>query len=64
MTLRHPARLPNLRSLAPLGGAGPGVMDRDAKKMRGDTPVLCANLKAEKGVREIANFILEMGGVA
>ncbi|NQV99014.1 MAG: urease accessory protein UreG [Rhodospirillales bacterium] len=53
----------NKIDLAPLVGADLGVMDRDAKKMRGDKPFIFANLKAQKGVREIADFIIEMGGV-
>lgn len=53
----------NKIDLAPLVGADLGVMDRDAKKMRGEKPFIFANLKAQKGVQEIADFIIEMGGV-
>ena len=38
-------------------------MDRDSKKMRGDRPFLFANLKDNKGVEEIARFIVEKGGL-
>ena len=46
-----------------LVGASLEVMDRDARKMRGARPFLFANLKAGKGVAEIAHFIAEAGGV-
>ena len=54
----------NKIDLAPLVGADLGVMDRDARKMRGTRPFIFTNLKAGKGVAEIADFILEAGGVA
>jgi urease accessory protein len=53
----------NKIDLAPLVGASLEVMDRDAKKMRGTRPFIFANLKAEKGVAEIADFILKSGGL-
>lgn len=53
----------NKTDLAPLVGADLGVMDRDSKKMRGDRPFLFANLKDNKGVEEIARFIVEKGGL-
>ena len=54
----------NKIDLAPLVGADLGVMDRDAKKMRGARPFLFTNLKEHKGVAEIAAFILQSGGIA
>ena len=45
-------------------GASLDVMDRDAKKMRGKRPFFFTNLKANKGVAEIAAFIAESGGLA
>lgn len=39
----------NKTDLAPLVGADLGVMERDAKAMRGDLPFLFADLKSEKG---------------
>ena len=45
----------NKIDLAPLVGADLGVMDRDAKKMRGDKPFVFTNLKALQGVTEIAD---------
>src|SRR5690349_22915535 len=52
----------NKIDLAPLVGASLEVMDRDAKKMRGERPFLFANLKINKGVTEIADFIVRAGG--
>lgn len=53
----------NKIDLAPLVGASLEVMDRDAKAQRGDRPFLFTNLKIEKGVAEIADFIAEKGGL-
>ncbi|APH60510.1 urease accessory protein UreG [Granulibacter bethesdensis] len=52
----------NKIDLAPLVGADLGVMDRDARKMRGTRPFLFTNLKDQQGVQEIADFILQSGG--
>ena len=51
----------NKIDLAPLVGADLGVMDRDAKKMRGDKPFLFTNLKAGDGVAEIRSAIENKG---
>lgn len=51
----------NKIDLAPLVGADLGVMDRDAKKMRGDKPFLFSNLKDEAGVADIIAFIEKAG---
>ncbi len=53
----------NKIDLAPLVGADLTVMDRDAKKMRGEKPFIFANLKAHQGVVDIADFLVKMGGV-
>ena len=53
----------NKIDLAPLVGANLDVMDRDARKMRGTRPFLFSNLKADKGVAEIAAFIVRQGGL-
>ena len=53
----------NKIDLAPLVGADLGVMDRDAKKMRGERPFLFSNLKVNHGVAEIARFIVDRGGL-
>jgi urease accessory protein len=51
----------NKTDLAPLVGADLGVMDRDAKKMRGDKPFIFSNLKDGSGVVDIVSFIVEQG---
>jgi urease accessory protein len=53
----------NKIDLAPLVGASLEVMDRDARKMRGARPFLFTNLKENKGVAEIAEFIVTTGGL-
>ena len=53
----------NKIDLAPLVGASLEVMDRDAKRMRGERPFLFTNLKANEGVAEIASFIEREGGL-
>ena len=53
----------NKIDLAPLVGADLDIMDRDARKMRGQKQFIFTNLKEMDGVREIADFIIEMGGI-
>ena len=53
----------NKIDLAPLVGANLDVMDRDARKMRGARPFLFSNLKENKGVAEVAAFIVRQGGL-
>lgn len=53
----------NKIDLAPLVGADLGVMDRDAKKMRGERPFYFTNLKAGDGVAKIVDFIMTLGGL-
>src|SRR5262249_56846013 len=47
----------NKIDLAPLVGASLEVMERDARKMRGDRPFLFSNLKELKGLADIAAFL-------
>jgi urease accessory protein len=49
----------NKTDLAPLVGADLGVMDRDARKMRGDGPFVFAQVTNGVGVEEIANRVLK-----
>lgn len=51
----------NKIDLAPLVGASLEVMDRDAKKMRGERPFVFSNLKNETGVDTIIAFIEKEG---
>jgi urease accessory protein len=53
----------NKIDLAPLVGANLDVMDRDARRMRGVRPFLFSNLKENKGVDDIAAFIVRQGGL-
>ena len=53
----------NKIDLAPMVGADLGVMDRDARRMRGDAPFVFTNLKTGHGVAEIADFIAWAGGL-
>ena len=53
----------NKTDLAPLVGADLGVMDRDARKMRGTRPFLFTNLKAMDGLEDVKSFIIETGGL-
>ena len=53
----------NKIDLAPLVGASLEVMDRDARKMRGERPFLFTNLKIDQGVAEIVAFIERAGGL-
>jgi urease accessory protein len=54
----------NKIDLAPLVGASLEVMDRDARKMRGERPFVFSNLKAMQGLDDIARFIVARGGLA
>lgn len=47
----------NKIDLAPLVGADLQVMERDAKKMRGDQPFIFTNLKNNTGLAEVIQFI-------
>lgn len=51
----------NKIDLAPIVGASLEVMDRDARKMRGDKPFIFANLKKGEGLNEIIDFIVHKG---
>ncbi|NEP24016.1 urease accessory protein UreG [Moorena sp. SIO3I6] len=52
----------NKIDLAPQVGADLGVMERDAKKMRGDKPFVFTNLKTKEGISTVIDLIkLDMG---
>lgn len=51
----------NKIDLAPMVGASLEVMDRDAKKMRGDRPFVFSNLKTKQGLQDIIDFIVDAG---
>lgn len=51
----------NKTDLAPYVGASLEVMDRDAKKMRGENSFIFSNMKTGEGVQQIIDFIVEKG---
>ncbi len=51
----------NKIDLAPMVGASLEVMDRDAKKMRGERPFVFTNMKTGQGLAEIIEFIERQG---
>jgi urease accessory protein len=53
----------NKTDLAPHVGASLEVMERDAKRMRGDRPFIFAEARNGRGIDEIASFIEKMGGL-
>jgi urease accessory protein len=53
----------NKIDLAPFVGASLEVMERDSRRMRGERPFVLANIRAGKGVAEIAAFIERQGGL-
>jgi urease accessory protein len=51
----------NKIDLAPYVGASLEVMERDARKMRGERPFVFTNLKAGVGLQGVADFIVRQG---
>ena len=51
----------NKIDLAPHVGASLDVMEKDARKMRGDKPFLFSNLKNGVGIEKIQSFIIKQG---
>jgi urease accessory protein len=51
----------NKIDLAPMVGASLEVMDRDAKRMRGERPFLFSNLKTGQGLEDVVRFIETRG---
>jgi len=51
----------NKIDLAPHVGASLDVMDRDAKKMRGEKPFVFTNMKVGEGLDTIVNYIVDHG---
>lgn len=54
----------NKTDLAPMVNASLEVMDRDAKKMRGEKPFVFTNLIRGDGLQEVIDFIVERGMLA
>lgn len=53
----------NKIDLAPLVGADLAVMDRDARRMRGQRPFVFTNLKAGDGLDTVEAFVVTQGGL-
>jgi urease accessory protein len=53
----------NKIDLAPFVGASLDVMDRDARKMRGQRPFVFTNIRAGEGIEAIARFVISAGGL-
>ena len=51
----------NKIDLAPHVGASLDIMERDARKMRGEKPFLFTDLKKGTGIEEIESFIIKQG---
>jgi urease accessory protein len=54
----------NKIDLAPYVGASLDLMERDAKRMRGQRPFVFANMHDGTGVEAIAAFVRDKGGLA
>ena len=54
----------NKTDLAPHVGANLDVMDRDARRMRGDRPFVFTSIRKGSGVEAITEFITRAGGLA
>jgi urease accessory protein len=54
----------NKIDLAPYVGASLDIMDRDAKRMRGDRPFHFTNIRAGVGVQQVADFIEKQGALS
>ncbi len=53
----------NKTDLAPHVGADLSVMDRDARRMRGERPFVFASLRSRQGVEDIVGLIASLGGL-
>jgi urease accessory protein len=53
----------NKVDLAPHVGASLEVMDRDAKRMRGQRPFVFTNLRSGDGIEAVSRFVEERGGL-
>jgi len=53
----------NKTDLAPHVGADLSVMDRDARRMRGERPFAFTSLRSRQGVEDIVGLIASLGGL-
>ena len=52
----------NKTDLAPHVGANLGLMDRDARRVRGDRPYVFTNLRARDGIEAVCSHLRDIGG--
>ncbi|WP_158965889.1 urease accessory protein UreG [Chachezhania sediminis] len=53
----------NKTDLAPYVGADLGVMERDARRMRGDRPFVFTSLRQRQGVADVIALLRDVGGL-
>jgi urease accessory protein len=53
----------NKIDLAPHVGADLSIMERDARRMRGERPFVFTNMRTGKGLAEVTAFIERAGGL-
>lgn len=53
----------NKTDLAPHVGANLDVMDRDARRMRGDKPFVFTSLRHDKGAQDVLALLAQIGGI-
>jgi urease accessory protein len=56
--------LNQVRECARRAGADLGVMERDARRMRGERPFVFTSIRAGAGVQEVVAFVRAVGGLA
>jgi urease accessory protein len=54
----------NKVDLAPMVGASLEIMERDARKMRGNRPFVFTNMRSREGLETVVDFIENVGGLA
>ncbi|WP_179961583.1 urease accessory protein UreG [Pikeienuella piscinae] len=54
----------NKTDLAPHVGADLSVMDRDARRMRGERPFVFSELRSQRGAENIVRVIADLGGLS
>ena len=62
--LRSDLLVINKIDLAPYVGASLSKMETDAKKMRGERPLIMTNLRRREGLQSVVDFIQSKGGVS
>lgn len=53
----------NKIDLAPYVGADLSIMEQDSRRMRGERPFIFTNIRTSEGVSEVADFIIQKGGL-